>query len=46
MTIQEIDSFLQKKNIPFQVTRAPSEETITRYFSENAELIRELYSSR
>ncbi|MBB4824913.1 hypothetical protein HNO89_002139 [Sporosarcina luteola] len=44
LAIQEIDRFFQKKNIPFHVTSVPSEEMITRYFSENAEFIRDLYS--
>ncbi|BAQ09545.1 metal-dependent hydrolases of the beta-lactamase superfamily III [Bacillus sp. OxB-1] len=43
-TVQEIDSFIQTKNIPFYVRRAPAEDTINRFFTENANFIRELYS--
>lgn len=42
--IQEIDSFLQTKDISFFVKRVPSEETIDEFFSVNADFIRELYS--
>lgn len=42
--VKEIDSFIQTKYIPFFVRRVPSEETINKFFSENADFIRELYS--
>ncbi|MBD7986252.1 hypothetical protein H9649_16905 [Sporosarcina sp. Sa2YVA2] len=42
--VQEIDAIVQTKHIPFVVRHAPTEETINRFFSTNAEFIRELYS--
>jgi hypothetical protein len=43
-TVEKIDSFVQKKDIPFFVKRAPSEETIDEFFNVKADFIRELYS--
>ncbi|MCG7337561.1 hypothetical protein MHZ95_20170 [Sporosarcina sp. ACRSM] len=43
-TVQEIDSFIQTKNIPFYVRHAPTEDTINKFFTINADFIRELYS--
>ena len=43
-TVEEIDSYVQKKDIPFFVQRVPSEETIDEFFTVNADFIRELYS--
>lgn len=42
--VQKIDSFLQTKDISFFVKRVPSEEKIDKFFTENADFIRELYS--
>lgn len=42
--VQEIDAFLQTKNIPFFVRHVPSEDTINKYFSGNADFIRDLFS--
>lgn len=43
-TVQEIDAFVQTKHIPFVVRHTPTEKTINRFFSTDAEFIRELYS--
>lgn len=43
-SVQEIDAFIQTKDIPFRVRHAPTEETINKFFSVNADFIRELYS--
>nr|WP_106780786.1 hypothetical protein [Lysinibacillus timonensis] len=42
--VEEIDSYVQKMNIPFTVKQAPSEETIDEFFSVNADFVRDLYS--
>ncbi len=43
-TVEDIDPYVQKKEIPFFVKRVPSEETIDEFFSVNADFVRELYS--